>query len=74
MPLVTIRLAARETPTTADQKAKLIARVTDVMVEVLDKRRESVVVLIDELPPENWGEGGEPVTAIRTRRRARPPR
>lgn len=69
MPLVTIRLAAREIPTTSDQKARLIARVTDAVVEVLDKRRESVVVLIDELPPENWGEGGEPVTAIRARRR-----
>lgn len=72
MPLVTVRLAARETPTTNEQKALLIARITDVMVEVLDKRRESVVVLIDELPPENWGEGGEPVSVIRARRRKEP--
>jgi 4-oxalocrotonate tautomerase len=71
MPLVTVRLAARDTPTTADQKATLIARITDVMVDVLGKRRESVVVLIDEIPPENWGEGGEPVTRIRARRRSR---
>jgi phenylpyruvate tautomerase PptA (4-oxalocrotonate tautomerase family) len=25
-------------------------------------------VIIDEVDPENWGEGGEPVTALRARR------
>lgn len=68
MPLVQIRLARRDTPTTAEQKAALIAGITDLMQSVLDKRRESVVVNIDEVDPDNWGEGGEPVTSIRRRR------
>ncbi|MDP2742480.1 MAG: 4-oxalocrotonate tautomerase family protein [Hydrogenophaga sp.] len=68
MPLVQIRLARRDTPTTAEQKAALIAGITDLMQSVLDKRRESVVVIIDEVDPDNWGEGGEPVTSIRRRR------
>jgi len=68
MPLVQIRLARRDTPTTAEQKAALITGITDLMQSVLDKRRESVVVIIDEVDPENWGEGGEPVTRIRARR------
>ena len=67
MPLVTIRLARRATLTTPEQKAALISGVTHLMHTVLDKRRESVVVIIDEVDADNWGEGGEPVTAIRAR-------
>lgn len=70
MPLVTLRIARRATPTTAEQKAQLIAGITDVVQTVLDKRRESVTVIIDEVDPDNWGEGGESVTR---RRGARPP-
>lgn len=68
MPIVNIRLARRPEPTAPQQKAALIAGITELMHSVLDKRRESVVVVIDEVDPENWGEGGEPVTAIRARR------
>jgi 4-oxalocrotonate tautomerase len=68
MPLVTLRLARRATPTSAEEKARLIAGITDVVQSVLDKRRESVTVIIDEVDPENWGEGGEPVTVLRARR------
>ena len=53
MPLVNIRLARRDVPTTAAQKAALIAGVTQLMRQVLDKRPESVTVIIDEIDPEN---------------------
>ena len=69
MPLVTIRIARRATPTTAEQEAKLIAGVTDVVQSVLDKRRESVTVIIDEVDPDNWGDGGVPVTQLRAQQR-----
>jgi 4-oxalocrotonate tautomerase len=69
MPLITVRIARRPEPATADQKARLIAGLTDVVERVLDKRRDSVTVIIDEVDPDNWGEGGEPVTAIRARRK-----
>ena len=69
MPLVNIRLARRDLPTTATQKAALIAGVTQLMRQVLDKRPESVTVIIEEIDPENWGQGGEPVTVIRQRSR-----
>lgn len=71
MPLVTLRIARRATPTSAEQKARLIAGITDVVQSVLDKRRESVTVIIDEVDPDNWGEGGEPVTVRRARRPAK---
>jgi 4-oxalocrotonate tautomerase len=68
MPLVNIRLTRREQPATREQKAALIAGVTQLMQTVLDKRPDSVVVIIDEVDPDNWGEGGETVTVLRQRR------
>jgi len=68
MPLINIRLARRDEPTTTEQKAALIAGVTQLMQQVLDKRPETVTVIIDEVDPQNWGQGGEPVTVIRQRR------
>ena len=53
MPLVNIRLACRDVPTTAAQKAALIAGVTQLMQQVLDKRPESVTVIIDEVDLQN---------------------
>lgn len=68
MPLVTIRIAKRDKPTTREQKSALIAGVSQVVCDVLDKRLDSVVVLIDELDPDNWGEGGKSVTQLRAER------
>jgi 4-oxalocrotonate tautomerase len=69
MPLVTLRIARRATPTTTEQKAALIAGITDVVQSVLDKRRESVTVIIDEVDADNWGEGGVPVSVRRAQRK-----
>ena len=68
MPLGNIRLTRRELATTREQKAALIAGVTQLMQDVLAKRADSVVVIIDEIDPDNWGEGGESVTVLRDRR------
>ena len=70
MPVVTIRIARRDEPTTAEQKALLIAGVTDVVQSVLEKRSDSITVVIDEVDPDNWGEGGVPVTALRAARKS----
>jgi 4-oxalocrotonate tautomerase len=71
MPVVTIRLARRDVPATREQKAALIRGVTQLLAEVLAKRAEDVTVLIDEIDPDNWGQGGASATALR-QRRARP--
>lgn len=70
MPLVNIRLTRRDEPTTREQKDALIAGVTQLMQDVLAKRPESVVVIIDEVDPDNWGEGGVAVRVLRERRKA----
>lgn len=70
MPLVTIRLARREPPTSTAQKSTLIAGVTRLLQDVLAKRADDVTVLIDELDPDNWGQGGLSATALRQARKA----
>lgn len=64
MPYVNIRITPRAT---AEQKARLIKGVTDLLVEVLGKNPATTVVTIDELEPDNWGIAGESVT-VRNRR------
>jgi 4-oxalocrotonate tautomerase len=68
MPLVTITLARRATPTSPEKKAELIAGVTDLLVQSLGKRAEDIVVLIEELDPDNWGQGGITASELRRRR------
>lgn len=63
MPFVNIRIT--RDGATAEQKARLIKGVTDLLVEVLDKNPATTVVIIDEVDTDNWGIGGESVTKRR---------
>lgn len=42
-----------------DQKRAVIEKVTDALCEALSAPRESVRVLIAEMPKSNWGIGGK---------------
>ncbi|MDP1601253.1 4-oxalocrotonate tautomerase family protein [Phenylobacterium sp.] len=66
MPYVNIRITAGATD---EQKAELIAGATDLLVRVLNKNPAATFVVIDEVPPENWGAAGISV-AERTKRAA----
>lgn len=63
MPYVNIKIT-REGATPA-QKAQLIAGVTQLLVDVLDKSPATTFVVIDEVALEDWGVGGLPVDAYR---------
>jgi 4-oxalocrotonate tautomerase len=63
MPFVNIKIT-RDGATPA-QKAELIKGVTDLLVKVLHKNPAALVVVIDEVDTDNWGIGGETVTARR---------
>ena len=43
---------------TLDQKRKVIAGITDILVAEADARREAVQVTFREMTKENWGRGG----------------
>ena len=64
MPYVNIKITREGA--TADQKAKLIAGVTQLLVDVLGKNPQTTVVVIDEIDMDNWGIGGESVTQRRS--------
>lgn len=63
MPYINVRLLNDNM--TIDQKAEVIRRITDVMVDVLNKDPNTTFVVIDEINPENWGLAGQSVAKRR---------
>jgi len=65
MPYVNIKITREGA--TAEQKADLIRGVTELLRDRLGKNPATTVVVIDEVDTDNWGIGGESVTARRRR-------
>lgn len=63
MPFVNIKIT--RDGATKEQKATLIKGVTQLLVDVLGKNPATTVVVIEEVDTDNWGIGGESVTARR---------
>lgn len=63
MPYVHIRITDEKV--TRGQKTRLIQGATQLLVDVLDKNPATTIVVIDEVNTDNWGIGGESVTALR---------
>ena len=63
MPYVNIKITDEDV--TPAKKAALIRGVTRLLQEVLGKNPATTVVVIDEVQTDNWGIGGETVTARR---------
>ncbi len=57
MPIVRIGLWAGRTP---EIKEKLIKEVTKTVCENVGCPPEAVIVIIEDIPKENWGQGGKP--------------
>lgn len=68
MPYVNIQVTREGV--TAAQKAQLIAETTDMLVRVLQKKPAHTFVVIQEIETDNWGVGGQTVTALRVHERA----
>ena len=63
MPYVNVKITREGA--TAEQKARIIKGITDLLVDVLDKNPATTHVVIDEIDLDNWGVGGLPVTQYR---------
>ena len=59
MPIVQISMIAGRTP---EKKEQLIKKVTDAIAEVLQIPADRVHIVINDLPRENLGEGGVPLS------------
>jgi 4-oxalocrotonate tautomerase len=65
MPYVNIKITREGA--TPEQKGKLIEGATRLLQDVLGKNPATTVVVIEEVDTDNWGIGGETVTARRKR-------
>jgi 4-oxalocrotonate tautomerase len=72
MPIVNIQVTREGTApgrdsVTAEEKAALIAGVSQLLLDVLHKPLESTFVVIEEVETDNWGWGGLPALEYRKR-------
>ncbi|NLC28643.1 MAG: 4-oxalocrotonate tautomerase family protein [Campylobacteraceae bacterium] len=65
MPYVNIKIT--QEGATKEQKAKLIEGVTKLLVDTLGKNPATTIVVIEEIPVENWGIGGKSVEKLRSK-------
>ena len=62
MPIVNIKVT--DQGMSIEQKKALIEGATELLVQVLNKPRETVDVIIDEVNTNNWGVGGKMMSEI----------
>jgi 4-oxalocrotonate tautomerase len=60
-----IKIEVTREGVTREQKQKLIAGVTELMTEVLDKDPSMTHVVIQEIELDDWGYAGEQVSVLR---------
>ena len=65
MPYIHVRIT--KDGVTAEQKAQIVAEMTDTLRRVLGKKPEHTHIIIDEIEPENWGYAGILTTEFRKR-------
>ncbi len=65
MPFVNVRIT--RDGATREQKAQVIAEITDTLQRVLGKDPQLTHIVIDEVDTDNWGWAGETTTVIRQR-------
>ncbi|ACS59865.1 MULTISPECIES: tautomerase family protein [Rhizobium] len=73
MPIVTVQVTREGTTpdrasVTPEEKAAIIAGVSQVMLDVLNKPLESTYVVIEEVDLDNWGWGGLPTVQYRKKK------
>ena len=64
MPYVNVRITAGATQA---QKDEIIRGITQLLVDVLNKKPEHTHIVIDEIAPENWGFDGVNTVVYRER-------
>ncbi len=55
MPVVTVQMWPGRTP---EQKKDLVRAITDAMITHADAKPDHLHVIIQEIPPEDWGRAG----------------
>ncbi|MBI9101615.1 MAG: 4-oxalocrotonate tautomerase family protein [Spirochaetales bacterium] len=59
MPFVNVKII--ENQLKENEKLELIKKLTDLIVEVMNREKDLTVIVIDEIKPTSWAVGGKPV-------------
>ncbi len=63
MPYVNVKIT--KDGTSVEQKKQIVEGITNILVNVLNKKPEHIHIIIDEIEPENWGFAGMLTTEFR---------
>lgn len=55
MPVVTVQMWSGRT---VEQKRRLVRAITDAMIQHANAKPDGLHVIIQEIPPDNWGRAG----------------
>jgi 4-oxalocrotonate tautomerase len=66
MPFVNVKIT--KDGVTAEQKAQIVAEITDTLQRVLGKRPDQTHIVIDEVELDNWGFSGMLTSEYRKRK------
>ncbi|HEX8289284.1 MAG TPA: 4-oxalocrotonate tautomerase family protein [Pyrinomonadaceae bacterium] len=63
MPYVNVKIT--KDGTSVEQKKQIVEGITNILINVLNKKPEHIHIVIDEIEPENWGFAGMLTTEFR---------
>ncbi len=67
LPFVNVKITSGP-EVTREKKAELVSGITQLLVDVLGKKPESVHIVVDEVDPDNWGFSGKLTSELRKER------
>lgn len=56
MPFVNVKMLEGRTH---DQKKKLVAAITNALVDICDAKPDSTMVVVEDVPRDHWARGGK---------------
>lgn len=65
MPVITVKMTKEDGGATKEQKEKLAQEMTKVFADIFGRGASSAVVIIEEVPTDNYAIGGKTITQIR---------
>ncbi|XPV69692.1 MAG: tautomerase family protein [Halarcobacter sp.] len=65
MPFINVKMTHEDGGATKEQKEQLIKEITNSFVKIFNRGESSTVVLIEEVPTDNYGIGGKTISNIR---------
>lgn len=69
MPVITVKMTHEDGGATKEQKEKLASGITELFAKIFNGRgANSAVVIIEELPTDNYAIGGKTITQIREKK------